>query len=252
MRTECPDCGSDELYVHTPATGGASEFRCANCPWSSADDTTVVLDGILSEDPDPDPEGPTMTDTTEPAVLVRSDPQEKITARTADATARLILRASRNPMTNAFVQKAKKAEGTGVVGLYLEAVAHTATGSPFTHMKFFVVGANLYVYSRSAGDTRANWRSRTTPSLEAALKAVQVTVDKPSVKVFGHPVLVELTADDVSAVESGALPPARFRGQYRIERDYGRYDFVMEVVSAPIPGSLVDALRKSAAPAPAF
>jgi hypothetical protein len=167
-----------------------------------------------------------------------------ISARTGPELALLIDRASRNPVTGPFVQKARKAEGTGTLGLYVEAVAFTAAGAPFTHMKFFVIDRHVYYYNRANGDTRANWRYKKTADLLSALSTVQATIAKPNVKVLGHPVLVELQADDLSAVETGQMPPARFRGQYRIERDFGRYDFVMEVVTAPIPMSLASALRK--------
>jgi hypothetical protein len=164
--------------------------------------------------------------------------------RDANAVVTLLDRASADPTTTAFVQKARKAEATGTLGLYIEAVAHTAHGTPFSHMKFFIVGTHVYSYNRSAGDARANWRGRNVASLADALMLVQAAIDKPAVKILGHPVLVELTPDDVSAVESGQLPPGRFRGQYRIERDFGRYDFEMDVRTAPMPPKLVKALSR--------
>ena len=164
--------------------------------------------------------------------------------RAAGDVATLIHQANASPIDRAFVQKAKGGEGTGTLGLYLEAVVLAgASQTPFTHMKFFVVGTHVYGYSRSNGDARANWRHRTAKTLQATLETVQKAIDRPNVKLFGHPVLVELTADDLSAIESGGMPPARFRGQYRIEKDFGRYDFEMEIVSANIPPSLIAALR---------
>ena len=110
-------------------------------------------------------------------------------------------------------------------------------------MKFFIIDRHLYTYNRMNGDARANWRYRKTVDLAMALGTVQATISKSNVRVLGHPVLVELTADDLSAVETYQMPPARFRGQYRIERDFGRYDFKMDVVTAPVPESLIRALR---------
>jgi hypothetical protein len=170
---------------------------------------------------------------------------ETIVPRDGAAVAMLLERASNDPNSASFVIKAKSAERTGMVGLYVEAVAHTAAGKPFSHMKFFVVGPHVYVYNRSVGDSRANWRTRTTTSLADALLVVQKSIDKDIVQVIGHPVLVELTPDDVSAVESDQLPPARFRGQYRIERDFGRYDFATPVVSKPLPRKFAKALRST-------
>lgn len=187
----------------------------------------------------------TTTDDTvaEPVIhsLVRSE--ETLIARDGPAVTTLLDVASAHSDTAPFVQKARKAEATGSVGLYIEAVAHTSSGTPFSHMKFFVVGGYVYVYSRNTGDARANWRTRETPDVASALLIVQAAIDKDAVKIYGHPVLVELTADDISAVESGQIPPARFRGEYRIQRDYGRYDFAKPVVTAPVPGTLSKALR---------
>ena len=47
----------------------------------------------------------------------------------------------------------------------------------------------------------------------------------PSIKLFGRVLFVELEADSVAQIEEGQLPAARFRGQYRIEQDFGKYDF---------------------------
>ena len=203
----------------------------------------AVSSAILEPDPDKGTTMPTMTDATfatdGPPMLIRADRNETITGRSAAEVSTLLDRAAAAPATAGFVQKARKAEATGTLGLYLEAVMFTGSGKPFTHMKFFVIDCHVYVYNRSAGDSRANWRQRDVASLDEALKVVQATIDKPQVKIFGHPVLVELSADDLSAVEAGQMPPGRFRGQYRIERDFGRFDFEMDVVSAPIPKALV-------------
>lgn len=180
------------------------------------------------------------TTTTTPTGLVIGGTE--IVPRDGDAVARLLDKASAIPTTASHVQKARKAEATGALGLYLEAVAFTTAGNPFTHMKFFVVQEHVYGYSRNVGDARANWKHRTVASLADALTVVQTAISKDNVRMFGHPVMVELTADDLSSVESDQMPAGRFRGQYRIERDFGRYDFEMEVVTAPIPEPLVKAL----------
>ena len=44
-------------------------------------------------------------------------------------------------------------------------------------------------------------------------------------ELFGRVILVEMTADDISAIESDQVPGARFRGQYRNEKDTGKFDF---------------------------
>ena len=176
--------------------------------------------------------------------LIRGEQQ--FLARDATANTKLIEKLAAFPGTSGFVQKARATESTGMLGLYLEAVVFASTGQPFAHMRFFVIDRHIYVYNRSAGETRANWRIRTESSLAAALLVVQEAMNRPTVKPFGHPVLVELTADDISAVESGAMPPARFRGAYRIERDFGRYDFEMEVTSKPIPERMIRFLNDPA------
>lgn len=199
----------------------------------------------------PSPTGPDVDTAAGPVkpLLVRAD-GVRIVGRDAATVDVLIRKANANPVTRSFVQKAKGGEGTGSLGLYLEAVTHTGSGTPFTHMKFFVVDCHVYAYSRSVGDTRANWRHRDVKSLQNALETVQKALDRPNVKLFGHPVLVELTSDDLSAIEEGGMPPARFRGQYRIEKDFGRYDFEMDVVSSNLPASLVQSLRNGYVTAP--
>jgi len=180
-------------------------------------------------------------DTARVDALVRGD--TTFTARDKEANTLLLDKLAATPATSGFVQKARAGEGTGVIGLYMEAVVLTAAGVPFAHMRFFVVDRHIYVYNRSAGDTRANWRIRNEPSLADALMVVHEALNRPNVHLFGHPVLVELTADDLSAVESDAMPPARFRGAYRIERDYGRYDFTMAIKSVPVPTKMAQVLQ---------
>jgi uncharacterized Zn finger protein (UPF0148 family) len=201
----------------------------------------------LTPDPDPDKDLLTMTDTTDaPALhtLNRSN-GEKLTARNAEEVADLITICAKGDATKDFMQKARNGEGTGTLGLYVEAVAFNAHGKPMSHMKFFVIGEHLYAYNRQNGDTRANWRHRVVASLADALGAVQAALDKPSVKLFGHPVMVELTPDDLSAVETNQMPPSRFRGESRIARSFERYDFDPDtaVESLPVPSSLTKMLR---------
>lgn len=232
----CP-CG---LYIH-PSRVNPEAIHIAACPYAYLGVSSDILTPDLDEK-----ETPPMTDTTTPTLpepltmrITRDGFTTTYTARKAIDNELLLDQCSYNPTLTPFVQKARKSEATAVLGLFLEAVAFTSSGKPFNHLRFFIVGPHIYVYNRAAGDTRANWKMRTEASLLAALQLVQAAIDKPSVKMFGHPVLVELTADDLSAIESGALPPARFRGVYRIERDFGRYDFEMDVVSKPIPNKLI-------------
>lgn len=205
---------------------------------------TTYVDPITTDPTDPTTADPT---TVEPLYVPTATLScthadgytEVLTAYTAKDVVRLIRKAGATP----YVQKAKGGEGTGSLGLYVEAVAFTAGGTPFTHMKFFVVGDNVYAYGRNAGDSRANWKQRKTTSLEQSLAIVQAALDKSNVRLFGHPVLVELTADDLSAIEEGGMPPARFRGEYRIQREFGKYDFTIEVFSKALPASFVGTLR---------
>lgn len=231
---------------HLPREKGE---RCLGTPCEycrEAHDANPVSPDIMKFIPDPEePMTTTPVPITELIIHRRTGvPAMTITPHDADAVARLIHRANATDRTKPFVQKARGGEGTGSLGLYVEAVLHNAIGKPYTHMKFFVVGANVYAYSRTTGDTRANWRRRTTGSLHEALRLVQVALDKPTVKMFGHPVLVELTAADLSQIETGGIPEGRFRGQYRIEKDFGRYDFKMPVVSADLPARLARVLRE--------
>jgi hypothetical protein len=241
MRTECPECAS---VLGAVFGSSGSYFECASCGWNSL---PPVSPDILDIDPDPDKDTPMTTIPVPVTDFGRTLTVGDITyrAHTADDVAKLIRKANASPVARSYVQKAKGGEGTGTLGLYVEAVLHAGDGTPFTHMKFFVVGSNVYAYSRTTGDTRANWRRREAASLHAALNLVQSAINKPTVKLFGHPVLVELTAADLSQIEEGGIPEARFRGQYRIEKDFGRYDFKMDISSSPLPSSLLHALSSN-------
>jgi hypothetical protein len=184
-----------------------------------------------------------MTDTPTITTLVHKD--VALSPMTADQVATMIHRFG-HANAKRFLVKARGGEGVGVLGLYLEAVLFDALGHPHSHLKYFVVGTNLYAYSRLAHEARANWRRREVPSLAHALTSVQTFIDRPNVTVLGHPVLVELTSDDLSNIESKAMPPARFRGQTRIERDFGRYDFKMPVVTAEMTATAIKLLHKPA------
>jgi hypothetical protein len=247
-------CGCD---CHAPRVEGEVMLGswCDDCFKLHAADPDVSPD-ILDTDPDPEEPMttipvPTMPEvgvdgvvagTTEPETLTLID--RVIRPHSASDVDNLIRRANATANSKAFVQKAKGGEGTGTLGLYVEAVHFTGSGKPFTHMKYFVVGRHVYAYSRNNGDARANWRRRDTSSLHQSLHLVQVALDKPNVQLFGHPVLVELTAADLSQIEEGNIPEGRFRGQYRIEKDFGRYDFEMEIASQPLPAALVRTLRQ--------
>jgi hypothetical protein len=196
-------------------------------------------------DPDKDPDmEPTLTardPDAGPATLTRDG--ETIVGRTGPIVESLIDAMVADPAAAEFIQRARVGEGTQTLGLYVEAVAFAANNVPMSHMKFFVIDKNLYVYNRQKGDLRANWRRRVVMNLATALGTVQAAIDKPTVKVLGHPVLVELTADDWSAAEGDAMPPARFRGQSRIQKQFGRYEFEGPVQSIPVSDAAVRLLR---------
>lgn len=124
-------------------------------------------------------------------------------------------------------------EGTGTVGLYVEMVCTTPGRE--SHSRYFVVGPHVYLSHREKGMVKANWRHKAGASLEAALRFIDKTLARDNVHLYGRVLLVELEADSVSQIETGQLPSARFRGQYRIERDYGKYEFGAEIRSSPIP-----------------
>ena len=54
---------------------------------------------------------------------------------------------------------------------------------------------------------------------------VQTAIERQGAELFGRVTLGELTADDISTIEAGQAPGARFRGQYRVEKDFGKFDF---------------------------
>lgn len=127
-----------------------------------------------------------------------------------------------------YVVPARGEDGTGTYGLYLEVVNETPGRE--SHTRYFLVGQNLYASSRPKGATKANWRHKKVASLEEVLLFLDKVLARPSIKLFGRVLLVELEADSVAQIEEGQLPTARFRGQYRIEKDFGKYEFGTYVV----------------------
>ncbi len=186
-----------------------------------------------------------MTDTPTPTIDTLVHNEMALSPMTGEQVATMIHRFS-HAASKRFMVKARGGEGVGVMGLYLEAVLFDAVGQPHSHLKYFIVGTNLYAYSRLSSESRANWRRREVPSLAHGLTSVQTFIDRANVTVLGHPVLVELTSDDLSTIEAGQMPAARFRGQTRIERDFGRYDFKMPVTSTPMTPRAVQVLHKPA------
>lgn len=132
-----------------------------------------------------------------------------------------------------FIVQARGEDGTGTYGLYLEVVNETPGHE--SHYRYFVVGPNIYASSRSKGMTKANWRHRKVESVEKVLSFLDGVLTRPEVKLFGRPLLVELEADSVSQIEADQMPAARFRGQYRVERDFGKYEFGQVIVAEEFP-----------------
>ena len=137
--------------------------------------------------------------------------------------------------------KARGGDGTNMVGLYLELVC-TLPGKE-SHSRYFVVGQHVWLSHREKGMSKATWRHKAGSSLESALVFIDNTMQREGVELYGRVLLVELEADSVSQIETGQLPGARFRGQHRIERDYGKYDFGMDIKFDGIPASVVSLLQ---------
>ena len=86
-------------------------------------------------------------------------------------------------------------------------------------------GNNVYAASRVPGESKAKWKGRKGASLYAALNMVEKALERSGAELFGRIIMVEMTADDISAIEADQVPGARFRGQYRNEKDFGKFDF---------------------------
>ena len=136
--------------------------------------------------------------------------------------------------TKPFIVKARGDDGVGSLGLYLELVARrdvkgadgvTISNRPVRHTRYFVYGRTVYAASRGRDATKATWRQRSYDSVADALNVVEAAINREDVQQFGRAILVELTADDISTIEAGGNPGARFRGQYRNEKDFGKFDF---------------------------
>ena len=163
------------------------------------------------------------------------------TALTDDQQATLLRRLHRGTSSKQMFVKARGGDGTAAVGLYVELVCTTVGRE--SHSRYFVVGEHVYLSHREKGMAKANWRHKKGSSLEAALRFVEATMGRDDIELYGRVLLVELEADSVSQIESGQLPTARFRGQYRIERDFGKYDFGGDIKSEPVGADALKYLR---------
>lgn len=145
--------------------------------------------------------------------------------------------------------KAKADTGTGSLGLYAEFVTRDTTGEPVRHSRYFVVGRHVYAASKTIGQTKAHWKVRDMANTVDALNVIEKMADRSNVEPFGTYVFVELAADDLATIESGQAPGARFRGQYRLERDFGKFDFEKVspsrvVISKPLHDGAVKLARR--------
>jgi hypothetical protein len=148
------------------------------------------------------------------------------------------------PSTKGTLVKARGGDGVGSLGMYVEAVQRNSIQR---HVRYFVYGPHVYAAARVAGQSKATWRGRSYGTTFDALQTVEKLLNAPGTEVFGRVVLVEMSADDISAVESGQVPPARFKGQYRVEKDFGKFDFARLEPGKPLPcRDLPDRLVKAA------
>ena len=151
------------------------------------------------------------------------------------------------PTTKKFIVPARpEGEGVGTYGLYAEVVYFASTnGQPVRHTRYFVYDQFVYAATRTADqDKMSAWRPRKCSSLAHALNIVQDQITRETSKVYGRILLVELKPDDVSAIEAGQVPGARYRGQYRIERDFDKFDFDRDIDSLPSEAWTEQALNR--------
>lgn len=119
-------------------------------------------------------------------------------------------------------------DGIDMYGLYLEAVEeHKITGRPRRYWRFFLVNDHLYVYARIADKKATTWRKMKYATHDEARARLMTTLAGNATLRFvgrGEPVLTQLRATDVIAIERGQVPPARYTGQQRVEASIGKFD----------------------------
>jgi hypothetical protein len=147
-----------------------------------------------------------------------------------NATARAIRRLRASDHNKPMIVPARGDEGTNTWGMYCE-IVHVSSynDAPVRHTRYFIYGNHMFAASRLADATKATWKSRDVESLQHALDAVQDTLAKPNAKLHGRILLVEMKADDISTLEAGEVPGARFRGQYRNDKLVGKYNWETDI-----------------------
>lgn len=124
--------------------------------------------------------------------------------------------------------EALRSDGIDMYGLYVEAVEISKiTNAPRRYWRYFLVGEHLYLYARDVNKKATTWRRLKFPTPEASqAKLLDSLAGNSSVKFVlrGEPVLTQLRASDVIAIESDQVPAARYSGQNRVDAAIGKFD----------------------------
>lgn len=120
-----------------------------------------------------------------------------------------------------------KRDGVNAYGLYFDYVIyHPGNLTLLRQERRFLVKNLLCVYGRMAGDKRAAWRVYPYATHDAARDALVKHLERITVAavLLHKPLLVEMTASDMEAVNKGEAPYGRFGGVVATEKAIGKID----------------------------
>ena len=129
------------------------------------------------------------------------------------------------------VEALRPTDGIDMYGLYMEAVeVHPVTKRPRRYWRFFLANDHLYVYARIANKKATTWRKTKYESHDVARARLITTLQgNGGATQFigrGEPILTQLRASDIIAIDKGQVPPSRYSGQQRVENAIGKFDLV--------------------------
>lgn len=118
-----------------------------------------------------------------------------------------------------------KKNGVDAYGLLIDYLCLDGEGKLVTQERAFLAQNMLCTYSRAKDNKRAAWEAQVYPTHEKAREALLAQVAfHGSAVMTDDPVVVELTATDISSINNGEAPPSRHAGVVAIEKKTGKVD----------------------------
>jgi hypothetical protein len=116
--------------------------------------------------------------------------------------------------------------GVDAYGLYIETVEVNSLNQVQWYNRIFLAGNAISFYHRAAHASRTTWKLYRYADTATAEKALTkfTTGGRGTMLLRGAPILVQLDAVDVTAIDEMKMPIARYRGNNRHESLFGKFN----------------------------